>query len=234
MAGPEYPNQQLRAVGLEAYFRGRIGFRTAAAQTQRRVEKELPNLFVPNAKPDQALDLQFYQLRSATQSEALTIAVNQVGYVSFNYPGHVAFIDRALELLPEALSDLGVDRLERVIYRYENEIAMGRDDRGVLPVDKVLQVAAGAWWPGDQFAEISCSWTQLVDAGRLGVRVAAEGDQETGEKLLISVVSMVIPAGDVGDLRQFATQAHGVARTWFEGAITDDFRRYIKGDGDGA
>lgn len=230
MLGPVYPNQQLRAVGLETYFKGRVGFRTAAERIQRQFEDRLAHLFVPNATAGQALDLQPYQLRDEAGLEALGIAVNQASYVAFQYPGHDAFLTNAFELLPAALGELGVTHLERVAYRYENEIDFGRDEKGAVPIHLVLRSPKDSWWADDRLSEFSCSWTQLTNVGRLAIRTVVESQEEGSETLKISIASVVTPAGPVGDLRAFAMQAHDEARNWFEGAITEDFRRSIRGD----
>jgi len=232
MSTATYANQQLRAVALEVYFKGRLGFREAAARVQQTFEKDLPHLFVPNAKPEQAIDLQPYQLRNDDSSQTLAFAINQVAYVSRAYPGHESFAARGLELIPPALDELKITELQRVIYRYENEITVGRDERGVIPLAKVLKVPALPWWAGDSLTEISTSWTQLAPHGRLAIQIAVEGEAPM-EKLLISIVSVVMPAGPASDLARFASRAHDAARTWFEAAITDDFRGYIKGESNG-
>lgn len=232
MAGPKYSNQQLRAVSLEAYFRGRLGFRDGAARVQRKLEKELPHLYVPNAKPEVALDLQPYQLRNENSTESLAMAVNQVAYASFDYPGHESFLRRALTLMSTALAEIEVSNLERVINRYENEIALARDDKDIVPVHKVLRLPADRWWQPDSLTELTWSWTQHARRGQLAIRVAVEGEARVAEKLLISIVSVVMPAGPVTDLRRFAGEAHEAARAWFESAITDEFREYIEGEPD--
>lgn len=228
---PTYANQQLRSVSLETYFRGRLSYRDAAGRVQRRVEKELPHLFVPNSRPDAASDLQAYQLRSDNGEKTVALAVNQVTYVSRSYPGHEQFCRDALSFIPAALGDYGVEQLERVVYRYENEVAITRDEREVIPVNKVLKLSNLPWWRADDLTDVNCTWTQHTPHGRLGIRVAVEGDG-TAEKMLISIISMIIPGGPVGTLAHLARQAHDSARAWFEGAITDDFRAYIKGDSD--
>jgi uncharacterized protein (TIGR04255 family) len=229
---PTYPNQQLRAVGLETFFKGRLGFREAGARVQQAVEKRLPHLYVPNAKPGQALDLQPYQLRNDGSTESLALAANQVTYVSYAYPGYDRFKTEALGLIRPALTEFGVDQLERVVYRYENEITINRDDdQETVHIDKILKVPSAPWWQGDALTEVTTAWTQRTPQGRLGIRIAVEGEKPM-ENLLISIVSVVVPAGSVGDLEQFVSCAHEAASGWFEGVITDEFRTYIKEEPD--
>lgn len=231
MTAPTYKNQQLRAVSLETYFRGRLGFREAATRVQNAVDARLPNLYVPNSKPGQPIDLQPYQLRDDDSTESLALAANQVAYISHDYAGHGVFKTRAIGLIEPALKELGVQTLLRVIYRYENEIAITRDDREVIPLDKILKVPGRPWWQGDALTEISASWSQATMYGRLGIRIAVEPGQPV-EKLLVSIASVVIPAGPVTALETYVAQSHATASEWFEGAITDEFRAYIKGEPD--
>ncbi len=136
--GRRYPNQQLRAVSLEVFFRGRMATFSRFERVQERFKDELPDLFVPSAIPNEPSAMRPYHLRSADGQESLAIAVNQVALVSFDYPGHAKFLERVARTLPYVLKEFGVEDLARVLYRYENELALvsSPDEPGHQGIDR--------------------------------------------------------------------------------------------------
>jgi uncharacterized protein (TIGR04255 family) len=230
MSGPKYPNQQLRAVSLEAYFPGQFSVLAGLASVQALVRSELPNLFVPNVEPGQAPALRPFQLRNVENSESLAFAINQASYVSFRYPGFDAMKARAVPLLRDALGKLDVEKLNRVTYRYENEIGIGRDERAALPLDRILKLDLPVWC-GSQFTKLNLDSQWLWDGGQVAVSVHVDGPIGA-EILKFSIAaSMTANVGPVSSLGRYADAVHNEANRIFETMITDDFREYIRAGG---
>ena len=228
VSAPRYPNQQLRAVSLETYFVGRLSVLTKLDVVQENLRTRLPKLFVPNARPDEALALRPFMLGAEDDSEAVAVAVNQASYVSRSYPGHEAFLARGCPMLADALRVVGVDRLERVLYRYENEVALGRDTNGALPLQNVFQFAMPDGLPVSGVTNLHVDFTRVWERGRTGLEIRLE-ERAPGTILRFFVVAAVAPGGDVGELAGTAQVAHDEAVRLFEQIISDSFRTLISG-----
>lgn len=231
-AGPEYRNQQLRSVSLETFFPGQFSVYTGLADVQREVRERMPHLFVPNAQPGMATALRANQFKSQDQREALAVALNQATYVSYDYPGHVAFIDDAVGLLARTLELLRIDELNRVVYRYENEIGIGREENDLLPLNRILRMPSTEWCGFDALLGVDLNWNRAWEGGHLLTRLSVEEEPGTAPVLKLILAAQVSPAGSVERLRSFAEAAHSVARKCFDSMITDDFRAVLRGDGD--
>lgn len=229
--GPRYPNQQLMAVGLETFFRGRFSAQVNLPLVQKEFAERLPDLYVPNAKPGQAIALQPSQLCDEEQSRTLAIATNQASYVCKSaYPGFAAFSVEAIATLTKTLELLEIPVLQRVGYRYENEIGISRDEDELLPIDRVLSVKGlPDWCGGGRCNEVDLQFRRPWEGGSTGVRIAVENEKRDGREVLrITIVAICDPAGGVAQLRRFADAAHQEAYATFEGMITDDFREFLQ------
>jgi hypothetical protein len=230
MAGPKYPNQQLRAVSLETYFPGQFSVLSGLASVQGRLRSQLPNLFVPNIEPGQAPALRPFQLRDPKNTESLAFAINQAAYVSFQYPGFLVMKPRAVSLIRDALRDLGVETLNRVIYRSDNEIGISRNEKSVLPLDRILKLDLPGWC-GSQFTKLELGSQWVWEKGHVAVEVRVEGAPGS-EMLKISIAAaMTANVGPVTDLDDYADATHHEANRIFEAMITDGFRSYISTGG---
>lgn len=233
MTGPQYPNQQLRSVSLETYFPGRFSMFAALDRVQDRVAGELPNLFVPNVQLAEGLGLRPYQMRNAAQTESLAVALNQATFISFAYPGYTEFSGRALELLDVVYQECGIRELDRVVYRYENEISLSRV-KGCVQIDRIMKLPLPEWCGAEQgLLDVNLGWHRNSAHGSLGFQLEIGPFSDgSGEALKITIWSMVRPAGGIEQLARCASVAHEEAKAYFEEMITDDFRKEISGSGE--
>lgn len=222
--GPRYANEQLRAVSLHAYFPGRFAVLGALEALQDELGTEWPDLFVPNVPPNQAPALLPYVLRSSDQRRALHVAINHVGYVAHDYPGYSSFVAAAAPLLHRVLELGRVSALNRIVYRYDNAIALSRMEDGTLPIGDFLSVPLT---DAQHLTALDLRWTTAFDRGQLDVHLKVEGTRP--EQLLLEVIGRVDARGPVDALLGDAALAHGRALDAFEGLITDRFRAFLEG-----
>lgn len=223
-----YPNQQLRSVSLQCYFGGRFSVYEKLPELQQALLDRFPSLYVPNAQPGAALALQPYELRGATES--LRVAINQVAYTAYEYPGCDAFLAEALPLLSSAGQRFGIDRLERVVYAYDNEIGISREPSGTYPLTAVLDPAAlPRWGVADQYQSFDVNLTGTWEHGQKATRVVLERREPIGI-LRMQIFIIVAPGGTLAELPEVARTAHGEAVRTFELMISDEFRRDLKGE----
>lgn len=163
--------------------------------------------------------------------ETVALALNQASFIARKpYKGFSAFRSRCLELLPQILGALRVTNLARVVFRYENELGVQREDGGVLPLGKLLNVHPACDTTPPEFTSFQLESIRKWAHGRLHTNVWVDSRPETGDTLRFNIAAEVVPAGDVKDLERLATTAHDEARAYFERLITDDFRTWLKGD----
>ncbi|MBL9027445.1 MAG: TIGR04255 family protein [Myxococcales bacterium] len=235
--GPDYPNQQLRAVSLETFFQGRFAVFSRLEQVQARHSGRLPHLFVPSSREGEAPALRPYHLKSEDQRESLAVAINQATYVSFDYPGYPVFVERALELIGSSLDIFGVNELTRVVYRYDNELAVSREKNSSLVLSDILKFSLPDGSTAD-VQSVDLQWSRPWPSGVLGGRVWTEQDKQGVEILKLSIFAGVQPGRSLGELAQTAAASHEAARATFESMITDKFRLFLQGkleeDADGS
>lgn len=231
--GPKYPNQQLRSVSLETYFPGRLNVSAVLGQIQESVEERLPNLYVPNVIPGEAVALRPIQLRDTDLSRSLAIATNQATYVAFQYPGFDAFAQEAIPILSDTLRAIGPKKLNRVVYRYENEVGLGRDERGVLPIDRLFPgLLPKVFTAGDRVGQLkavnsSCeqSWEE---GGARGVRGFQATTEENGALTVFRITIFgAVEDIQVSGLRESTALAHQVGVSLFEAMISREFIEFI-------
>ncbi len=188
----------------------------------------MPLLFVPAAQPGISPALQPYQLRSESGDQVLSVAVNQVSYSTGSYPGFESFSKAAAERIGRALELFEVRRLERVVYRYENEVGVQKAEDGSIAMADVFDIGQAKWATGPLLnADVGIT-TQPSPGLQQIVRLRTE-EVPTGAVIRLTVAALVSPAGEATELSEIIAKAHASAVTCFEAIITDTFREYISG-----
>lgn len=221
---PKFPNQQLRSVSLETFFPGRFATTTAWPTVQELLSDSLPNLYVPGDRPDQAPALRPYHLRNVEGTRSLALAINQATYVALEYPGFEAFVGEAVPLLERVHREVGVTKLTRVAYRYENAIGVSRSADGALGLANILKLDLPAWLGADGFRGLHLEWRRIWAHGEVYGSVLQEG--EPGHDVLR--ISIAADVRDADRLAEAAALAHERAYDTFDGMITDTFRSFLE------
>ncbi|GMV15496.1 MAG: hypothetical protein AMXMBFR56_37200 [Polyangiaceae bacterium] len=227
--GPKYPNQQLRSVSLETYFPGRLSVYGVLGEIQASVERTLPNLFVPNLQPGEPAALRPFQMRDAAQQRSLAVAVNQVTFVTFKYPGHESFIDEALPIVSAALDRIRPPTLNKVVYRYENEVGIARDEAKGLAVDVTFPGVVPGVFGGKQSRAINAAYEHGWNAN--GLQGAhgfhARTEDEGGVMVFKVTVFGSVEGCEISHLATATKEAHRVGLELFEALISPGFRDFI-------
>lgn len=227
MTGPRYPNQQLRSVSLETFFRGRLDAPARMGDVQRAFEDSLPNLFVPNVQPGEALALRPYQLRDAPpETRSLALSFNQATFVAFEYPGYEEFRAEALDVLGKALELLGVEELTRVVYLYDNAIDIPVTKDGSLPLHLLLNLDFPDWLGSSGFAQLDLEWRRVWEHGFvMGKLFQEEQDGRVTLRMLLRAVAE--PAGAATNLPELVKATHARAFELFDSMITEHFKAFL-------
>lgn len=236
--GPRYPNQQLRSVALETFFPGRLGLYAALGRVQEAVESRLPNLFVPNVNPGEASALRPFQMRDSGQERSLAVAVNQASYVAFKYRGHETFAAEAIPVLQSTLEMVGVEKLNKVVYRYENELGFARDDDGTLAIARafpgILTRVLGDGELAGPVRSVNAAYEHGWERhGLKGVRgFHARNEESAGMQVFRITVFGAVEDCHRDDLPRATSEAHRTGIDLFESLISDSFRDFISSSGE--
>ncbi len=238
-SGPKYPNQQLRSVSLETYFPGELRSLSAFGAIQEALRGSLPNLFVPNLQLGEAVALRPFQLRDAEQTKSLALAVNQATFVSFAYPGYEAFAAEAVPAVAYALSELKPGKLNRVVYRYENELGIAREAQGALGVGRIFpeilpKVFSEGDLAGSAIAINSATEHAWQADGLMGARGFHARTEDVGNSLIFKItVFGAVEGCAIADLERATAMAHKVGIGLFEALISPAFREFISANKQG-
>jgi uncharacterized protein (TIGR04255 family) len=238
-SGPKYPNQQLRSVSLETHFPGELRALSAFGELQDAVRGKLPNLFVPNLQSGEAVALRPFQLRDAEQTKSLAVALNQATFVSFSYPGYDTFAAEAVPIVADALAVLKPARLNRVVYRYENELGIARDADGNLGIERIFpEILPRIFVAGDLFGPARAINSASEHAWQLGGLKGGRGfharAEDNGTSLVFKITVFAAVDGCAPDELAKATEvAHRVAVGLFEALISPAFREFISSNAQG-
>jgi uncharacterized protein (TIGR04255 family) len=239
MGGPKYPNQQLRSVSLETYFPGELRALATFGEIQDELRSTLPNLFVPNVQAGEAVALRPFQLRDAEQTKSLALSVNQASFVSFTYPGYEAFAAEAVPAVARALARLKPSTLNRVVYRYENELGLAREANGALGIERIFPgVLSKVFVDGDLAGPAKAinavsehAWQADGLSGGRGFHARTE---EAGTALILKITVFGAVEGClVSELERAAAVAHQVGVGLFEALISPAFREFISANSQG-
>lgn len=238
--GPKYPNQQLRSVSLETYFPGELRAFAVFGEIQEALRTVLPHLFVPNVQSGEAVALRPFQLRDAEQMNSLALAVNQATFVSFAYPGYELFSGQAIPIVAHALNLLKLTKLNRVVYRYENEIGIARDAEAVLGIERIVPeifpriFVDGAFAGPAKAINLTSEHAWQAD-GWKGAQGFHARTEDVGASLIFKLtVFGAVDGCSVSDLEQAAATAHRVGVGLFEALISPAFREFISANAQGA
>ncbi len=232
-SGPKYPNQQLRSVSLETYFPGELRALAAFGDIQEALRESLPNLFVPNVQPGEAVALRPFQLRDAEQTKSLALALNQATFVAFAYPGYEAFSAEAVRTVGQALAWLKPAKLNRVVYRYENELGLARDAEGALGIERIFPAIVPKVFAEGELVGTTKTINSATEHawranGFAGVRGFHARAEDIGTSLVFKItVFGAVEGCAIADLEKATAAAHEVGVGLFEALISPAFRDFI-------
>jgi hypothetical protein len=129
-----------------------------------------------------------------------------------------------------ALDKLGVERLNRVVFRYENEVGIRREPDGALPLRRVFPNALPAVLGDGKCHAVNAMYEVRWEHDDVrGVRgLHARVEQEGAAEVMRVAVFASVEAVPVDHLPVAIEKAHGQAYGLFEALISNEFRDFIQ------
>lgn len=227
-----YPNSPLVEVICEIRFPADLGIDCRRDQFQHAVKKEYPKIMIPNSQPNKALALEPYRFENESQSEGIMLAINKCAFYQRKYEGHQLFIKKFLNginVFKQKFPD--VKKINRIGWRYINIIPFVREE-GIVPLRQFLSV--GVDLPAgvtEDYQALSIVFATKTKNGTIMTRIETVTEQNTKkEAILLDFDFSMTEKITFGKLSSCVKSAHDHTRELFEKLITEDYRKYLRGE----
>lgn len=229
-----YPNQPLSDVACEIRFPGEMQIECNRHLFWDKIRTDYPKIMVPFAKDGHPPALQHYRFRSETGGQTVAVALNSLVYSEDKYRGHKQFIAefvRLVELFRATYPKLS--KPNRIGWRYINHMTFSREG-GLTPVGRLVKFMPEL--PLNMFAAtktVDFQWTGKLQDATITLRLAnVERKNLPGQEALLLDIDYGIEAPNLSweEVPGRVEAARWTAREIFEQIITDDYRKYLKGE----
>ena len=161
------------------------------------------------------------------RDRAVSLANDQLAVITYPYTaGFTGFLSWAKPMIQEGLTDLGVERVTAVNFRYENRI---RHDTNDLDLSSLLKLSLAAPAEARRSAHVHLYWHQVWPEGRVEVDLDACPDVSDEEVHLNITAYRPTPSNTLREIEGPIREAHRMARLAFEELITPAFRDSLNG-----
>jgi uncharacterized protein (TIGR04255 family) len=233
-----YPNQPLSDVACEVRFKGEMAVECQRSLFWDKIRDEYPDILVPHLQDGQAVALQHYKFRSLS-GRTVSVALNSLAFSEAKYSGHKVFIAEFMKLIRVFHETYPkISKITRVGWRYINVIPFARED-GLVPLRRFVTLNIS--FPDKAFQTTSAldlQWVGKCLDGEVRIRVAAVLKKDLGEEITSKQEALLLDI-DFGNSREdikweqletLINDARAKCRRIFEGTISDDYRKYLKGE----
>lgn len=229
-----YPGAPLRAVAIEVGFPPLLDAFPRFAKFQRRHHERFNGLLETSTDDTDGESVpdghEFARPRTAVlmgQDSAVTIAKDQLAVITYQYAtGFSGFLKWAMPLMREGFDDLGVDRITRVSFRYENRI---KHDTAKLDLGSIIKISLPA--PGEAaraVRHVHLHWDQVWEGGKVTVEIHGCGGVSPDEIHMNITAHQRATSGGLDEIEGLTREAHRRARLTFEELITSAFRERLQ------
>jgi|GEM_PF-666902 len=238
-----YPNSPLVDVICEVKFPGEMQVECDRHTFWNQIRDTYPTILVPKVTNGQAIALQHYRLRSADKKRTVSIALNSLAFSETPpYSGHTSFLEEFVRLA-KIFQDCypGLNKVNRIGWRYINVIPFSKG-AGPVPVSDFLKVSVAL--PTNLFESaqtFDARFESKTDEGTVITRLAIIGKnvsqtdddiRPAGDLAILLDIDYVIEKEDLKfrHLESHLQRARKNGREIFEELITDNYRKYLRGD----
>jgi len=226
-----YPNSPLVEVVCEIRFPWDLAVECQRDAFHRAVKKEFPCIFIPSPEPGQPLATRPYRFESVDTVAGVMIAVDKFAYYEKQYQHHEKFIEEFLRLADVFSRIFELDELSRVGWRYINVIPFSREN-GILPIRRFLNL--GVALPegvSDEFENLNMVLISRAQGGTITTKFQSLMRPEDKQEAFLLDFDFAMTEGlRFSGLAGYVKRAHDCTRDLFEKLITDEYRRYLRGE----
>lgn len=231
MSAEQYPNQPLIDVAFEVRFPGDPAVECRRDEFFRLVRDKYPKVYVPKLQPGDAPALALYHFKQDDDQATVMTAINKLAYSTKKYPGFEAFKAEVLRITAIFGATFKIGKLTRTGLRYVNAIPFVLK-AGSIPLREYLKVGFQIPLPAtDSFKTLNFSFASQVGNGTINVRVEHMLAEDKSHEAILLDFDYAMQSDLTFDrIEAYLDESHSVTKQMFEGMITDEYRKYIRGE----
>jgi len=226
-----YPNQPLVEVVFEIRFPGEPIIECKRGEFYDKIRENYPNVLVPQLKAGAFPALVPYRFERSDGAAGTMVAIDKFSYYSRKYPGYDNFKKEFFQLLSEFNKLCNLNKLNRVGWRYVNIIPFTREN-GNIPFKRFLNSDLRLTKDiQDGYENLSLMLVSKTgDCSITTILESTKSSDATREALLLDFDCSREKDLCFPKIETYIDESHGTARTMFEQMITDDYRKYLRGE----
>ena len=226
-----YKNPPLIEAIFEIRFPGEPAIECHRDEFYKRIRNEYPRILVPRMKAQRFPALEPYRFEKQDKSSGIMLAINKFSYYSRKYPGYTKFQKESMGLIQGFGNIFNLDKLNRTGWRYINIIPFTRET-GNIPLKRFLnlRLITPKSMP-DQFENISIVFILKVNGGSITVKLESMmTEDKKNEALLLDFDYVKVKNLAFRKVKSYMQESHRFTRTLFEELITNNYRKYLRGE----
>ncbi len=231
MSAEQYPNQPLIDVAFEIRFPGDPAIECRRDEFFRQVRDKYPKVYVPKLRSGDAPALAMYHFKQEAEQATIMTAINKLVYGTKAYPGFEAFKLEAMRIVGVFGQTFKVEKLTRTGLRYINAIPCVLKD-GILPLRDYLRIGFQIPSPAtDNFTNMNFVFSSPVGKGMLTTHIEhVIAQDKSHEAILLDFDYSMQSDLTFANIEAYLEESHNATKQMFESIITDEYRRYIRGE----
>jgi len=231
MTAEQYPNQPLIDVAFEIRFPGDPAIECRRDEFFRLVRNKYPKVYVPKLQPGDAPALAMYHFKQDDEQATVMTAINKLAYATKKYHGFESFKEETMRIVGFFGRTFKVEKLTRTGLRYINAIPCVLKD-GVLPLQNYLKIGFQIPPPAtDKFATMNFVFASPIGNGTIHTRIEhAMASDKSHEAILLDLDYAMQSDLTFDNIERYLEDSHRVTKQMFEEMITDEYRKYIRGE----
>jgi uncharacterized protein (TIGR04255 family) len=226
-----YPNSPLVEVVFEIRFPGEPKIECNRDVFYERIRQDFPIVLVPSIKPGGFPALEPYRFEGQDLKAGMMLALNKFAYYVRQYPGYDMFAKGALKWINEFGRIYRISKLSRSGLRYINIIPFSRES-GLIPLNRFLKIRLDlpAVYP-DNFENLSLVFISKTEGGSITTKIdSIISADRSHEAILLDFDYAKERDLAIESVEGYIEESHTYTKRMFEELITDEYRRYLKGD----
>jgi uncharacterized protein (TIGR04255 family) len=235
-----YPNSPLTDVVCEIRFPGELEVECNRHVFWESIRDAYPHILVPMAESAKPLALSHYRFRDEAANRHVMVALNSLAFSEAKYSGHVRYVQEFCRLA-DIFHDCfpRIDKVNRIGWRYINVIPYARES-GLVPIGRLLNASvlvAEETLKSPKVFDIKVE--SAIDEGSVIVRLAtiarkdgAPSKDGTSQEAILLDIDFGFESASLrfNDYKICIDRARRHNRELFERLITDDYRKYLRGE----
>jgi uncharacterized protein (TIGR04255 family) len=222
-----YPNQQLVEVSCDIRFPVSLEIQNKSYLMQKILEEKYPDISILKNKK-KLTDV--YKFEDSDKSSWVIFSNDRFSFSTNKYKGHKDFIKTFLDLSKKFKEYYNVKKILRLGWRYVNVVPFVRE-KGLVPISNFFKISLNM--PKDipdQTGYFNLISNIPYKNGEILFRLSSLTSEDGEIEALLLDHDFALNDFMSNEIEVKINDAHIIARDLFEKYITDNYRKYLKGE----